>query len=197
MTSYRPALKTAGYGIFAFLIGVWTLPGAALGVAMFAPSLFTPFNGFFFGALVMYAAAGLGMPLVLLLTGIKIVAASRGWWWLVAWTATVATGFAFEYATLPFLISMARARGARRPLALAGACLGRRLRAARRGGGTAPCWLAARRSQADSIRSMMTLLRGGELGGSKRNRTLSPGLRRAIRRYIPLLPSRVSRMMSA
>ena len=115
MTSYRPALKTADYGIFAFLIGVWTLPGAALGVAMFAPwlapSLFTPFNGFFFGALVIYAAAGLGMPLVLLLTGIKIVATSLGWWWLVAWTATVATGFAFEYATLPFLISMARARG--------------------------------------------------------------------------------------
>jgi hypothetical protein len=114
MTSCRSALRTADYVIFAFLIGAWTLPGAALGVVMFAPwlapSLFTPFNGFFFGALLMYAADGLGMPLMLLLTGIKVVATSRGWWWLVAWTATVATGFAFEYATLPFLISMARAR---------------------------------------------------------------------------------------
>ena len=107
--------ETADYVIFAFLIGIWTLPGAALGVVMFAPwlapSLFTPFSGFFFGALLMYVADGLGMPLMLLLTGIRVIATSRGWWWLVAWIATVATGFAFECATLPFLISMARARG--------------------------------------------------------------------------------------
>ena len=114
MTSYRPAMATADHVIFALLIGIWTLPGAALGVVMFAPwlapSLFTPFNGFFFGALLMYVAAGLGMPLTLLLTGIRVIGASRGRWWLVAWIAAVATGFAFECATLPFLISMARAR---------------------------------------------------------------------------------------
>jgi hypothetical protein len=113
-TSRGPALARADYVIFAFLIGVWTLPWAALGVALFAPwlapSLFTPFNGSFSGVLLMYVADGLGMPLMLLAAGIVVVVASRGWWWLVAWIATVTTGFAFEYATLPFLFSMFRAR---------------------------------------------------------------------------------------
>jgi hypothetical protein len=113
-TSRGPALETADYVIFAFLIGVWTLPWAALGVVLFAPwlapSLFTPFNGSFSGVLLMYVADGLGMPLMLLAAGIVVVVGSRGWWWLIAWIATVATGFAFEYATLPFLISMFRAR---------------------------------------------------------------------------------------
>ena len=112
--SRRPALETADCAIFAFLIGLWTLPWAALGVAMFAPwlapPLFTPSNGLFSGEFLLYVADGLGMPLTLLLTGIRVVATSRGWWWLVAWIATVATGFAFQYATLPFLISMFRAR---------------------------------------------------------------------------------------
>jgi hypothetical protein len=107
-------MKMADYVIFAALICVWTLPWAALGVVMFAPwlasSLFTPFNGFWSGALVLYLVDWLGMPLLLLLAGIAIVTTGRSWRWLVAWVATVATGFAFEYATLPFLISMVRAR---------------------------------------------------------------------------------------
>lgn len=114
MSISRPALKTADYVVFAFLIGAWTLPWAALGVVMFAPwlapSLFTPLRGYFSGVLLMYAADGLGMPLMLLGAGISVVASSRGWRWLVAWTATVAIGFAFEYATLPFLISVFHAR---------------------------------------------------------------------------------------
>jgi hypothetical protein len=57
-----------------------------------APSLFTPFNGFWSGAFALYVADGLGMPLMLLLAGLAIVTAGRGWWWLVAWTTTVAPG---------------------------------------------------------------------------------------------------------
>jgi hypothetical protein len=77
-----------------------------------APSLFTPFNGFWSGAFALYVADGLVMPLMLLLAGLAIVTAGRGWWWLVA--------------------------------ALGGAFLGRRLHAARGGGGSAPRGLAAR-----------------------------------------------------
>jgi hypothetical protein len=113
MTSYRPAMRTADYVIYGSLICVWTLPWAALSVVMFAPwlasSLFTPFNGFWSGAFALYVADGLGMPLMLLLAGLAIVTAGRGWWWLVAWTTTVATGFAFEYVTLRFALSVFRA----------------------------------------------------------------------------------------
>ena len=116
MTSYRPAMKQADYVIYAALICVWTLPWVTLGVVMFAPwlapSLFTPFNGFWSLAFALYVADGLGMPLMLLLTGLAIVTTGRGWWWFVAWSATVATGFTFEYATKQWLISMFRARDA-------------------------------------------------------------------------------------
>jgi hypothetical protein len=112
MSSYRPAMKTADYVIFGGLICVWTLPWAALGVVMFAPwlapSLFTPFNGFWSAAFALYVADGVGMPLPLVLAGLAIVTTGRGWRWLVAWIATVAVGFTFEYATLPLTLPMLR-----------------------------------------------------------------------------------------
>jgi hypothetical protein len=66
MASYRPAMKTADYAIYAALICVWTLPWAALSVAMFDPwrtsTLFSPFSGFWDLAFALYVIDCVATP---------------------------------------------------------------------------------------------------------------------------------------
>jgi hypothetical protein len=110
MASCRPAMKTADYAIYAALICVWTLPWAAVSGAMFDPwqtkALFSPVSGFWNLAFVLYVIDCVATPSMLLLAGLSIATTGRGCRWLVAWTATLAAGFVFEFKTLLFVSHM-------------------------------------------------------------------------------------------
>jgi hypothetical protein len=104
VAGYRPAMRTADYVIYSVLICVWTLPWAVLSAAMvlswLAPALFNPLSGFWSWVFGLYVLDWLAVTLMLLLAGLSIATAGRGCLWLVAWTATVAGGFAFQFKTL-------------------------------------------------------------------------------------------------